>query len=203
MQNQAKLSRENEARAMKSKTILLALIFCSPCFGGDKVDPVFLGEYKLISTEKGECAEAVIVNTKERQKYSLWITYRDETNNFAGNEKFEDINDSLISSTDSCMTAGPPIPFCTESRKEITKYDQAAQVLENFYGYKRGMNNAKYKYTKLEVVDGGLKVTRLEMEKPMAPGVFTMTPVEYGATSTSYYTFARVKTNSVCVYDKQ
>ncbi|MCR9203240.1 MAG: hypothetical protein NXH75_01600 [Halobacteriovoraceae bacterium] len=169
----------------------------------DVVDSSFLGEYKLISSEKGECSEAVLIKTKEREKYSLWITYRDENNLFAGNEKFEDINDSLITSNGPCPTAGPVLPLCVLSKKEITKYNKEKMILENFFGSKKTFSKAKYKYTKLDLEGQSLTVTQLKLEKPMPPGVFTLTPLESGATNTAYYTFATVNENSVCVYDKQ
>ncbi len=188
---------------MKLGSLIMGLILTTNILAQDKVESVFLGEYKLISSVEGECAETVVVAEREVSEYALWITYYSESQSFAGNEKFDKINAPLKSSNDTCMTAGPVNPFCFESRKEITKYDQETLTLENFAGKKTTFSNAKYNYTKLEALENGLKVTQLKMEKPMAHGVFTFTPVETGATSTAYYTFPSVKLNSVCIYDKQ
>lgn len=187
------------------KILLFSILLTAPSslMAVDVVDTSFIGEYKLISNERGECSETIEISTREREKCSLWITYRDANNTFAGNEKFEDINDSLISSNDPCPTAGPVIPLCVISSKEITKYNKEKKILENFFGSKKTFSNANYKYTKLELANKSIVVTRLSLEKPMAPGIFTLTPLESGATNTAAYTFPRIKKNSVCVYDIQ
>lgn len=191
---------------MNSKSTLLAFAFLatSPLIiASTEVSSTFIGDYKLISSQEGSCAESLNVKEGRGTTYSLWVTYRDENIQFLGNEKFEDINGPRQSETDSCLTAGPVIPFCVETRKEVTKFDKNKKVLENFYGKKSNYSTtARYKYSKLEIVNDGLKVTKLEMEKPMAPGVFSFTSVEVGATSRSFSPFAKTKEYSICTYSK-
>ena len=188
---------------MKMGAIVLALLMTSNLLAADKVDTVFLGEYKLLTTEEGECAETLVVNEGEGSEYALWLTYRNADNAFAGNEKFEDINEPLKTSNDTCFTAGPVNPFCIENRKEITKYDPETLTLEQFEGKKTTFSYAKYSYTKVAPVENALQVTTLKVEKPMVAAAFLFTSVEVGATDLSYYFYPMIKKNSVCVFDKQ
>lgn len=191
---------------MKNNSAIIALAILATtqlANASTEVSSTFLGDYKLISSQEGNCAESLNIKEGKGTTYSLWVTYRDENIQFLGNEKFEDINEPRQSITDSCLTAGPVIPFCVETRKEVTKFDSDKKVLENFYGKKSNYSTtARYKYTKLEIVNDGLKVTKLEMEKPMAPGVFSFTSVEVGATNRAFSPFAKTKEYSICTYNK-
>lgn len=185
-----------------SAFIIANLLVNAPAFSSaNRVSSSFVGSYSLIESEKGDCATTLIIKEVEAPNYALWTTFRDENEAFLGNEKYTDINAPRQSETDSCMTAGPVIPFCIETRKELTRYNEEKQVLENFYGKKSNYSkSARYRYSKVERIGDDIKVTQLEMEKVLAPGVFTMTAIEIGATNRPFNPFVEVSKDSVCTY---
>jgi len=189
-------------KAKHSILILALLTLSAKAFADTKVDAQFLGEHKLISNIQGQCPESVVLKEKANASYSVWITYYDEAGKFISNAKFDNINSPVKISNDTCMTAGPINPFCMESRKEITKYDEQTNILETFNAKKTTYSNAVYNHVKVQMDAQGLQVSYKKVEKPMAHAIFSFTPIETGATDLAYYTFAMVKESFDCRYSK-
>lgn len=186
------------------KKILIPLLLLSSTFAVEKVDEAFLGKYKLISTEKGECAESAYVRERDNGEYSVWISYWDEADKFLSNDRFAKFNKEEAYSYDTCTTAGPVNPYCFVARKSAARYNGDKKTLEKFSALKKTLRRAEYEYTKLEVVgDDLLKVTTLEMLKPYTFDQFKTTPIDIGATYRPPFTFISIKENSVCVFSKQ
>lgn len=184
--------------------LALILLVVPTAKATEKVSSSFLGHYQLIENIEGNCAETLEVKERSGDKYALWLTYRDEENHFLGNEKFSEINTPEKSDTDTCMTAGPVLPFCYETIKELTRYNEKKKLLESFYGRKSNYSKtARYEYSKVEQRDGGLRTTQLRMEKVLPLGVFTMTPVEVGANHRAYNPFLKIKKYIICSYRKK
>lgn len=94
--------------------IILTTLISLNTVASEAVSKNYLGRFKLLSIEKGDCAEFVELKEKVSQTYSLWITYKDIESNFIGKEKFDELNQPRQNKTDQCPKAGPIIHFCKD-----------------------------------------------------------------------------------------
>ena len=165
-----------------------------------KVSSSFLGTYRLLTNLEGECPEYATFKEGAGSNYSAWITFNDSNRAFITNVKFDDINAPTKISNDTCMSAGPVNPFCMETRKELTTYDQENEVLQDYYGKKTTYSNAQFRYVRIQKNTDALEVHFKRMEKPLNHAVFSFTPIENGATDMSYYFFPMITQEFKCTY---